>query len=154
MKCRRSASLRTTRLCARPAPRFWAAVAVLGRTSFAPSSKPKPTPEPAPDAFQIDQLRSSVPRNVRCLRALAAPGGPGVSAQGTARPGPEADGGEASGSGGPHAGRCLPGDPTGLRALRQRARRADRAAYASGAAARARLHRAADGQPRTLPVVL
>src|ERR1017187_955643 len=54
MKCRRSASLRTTRLCARPTPRFWAAVAVLRRTSFAPSSKPKPTPEPAPDAFQID----------------------------------------------------------------------------------------------------
>ena len=44
-------------------------------------------------------------------------------------------------------------DSAGLRALRQRARRADRAAHAPGAAARARLHRAADGQPRTLPDV-
>ena len=45
----------------------------------------------------------------------------------------------------------LRSDPARLWALRQRARRTRRAAYAPGAAARARLHRAADGQPRTLP---
>ena len=107
----------------------------------------RPGERAAPDAPQADQLRSSVPRDVRRLRAFAAPGGPGVSAQGTARPGRQADGGEDTGSGGPHAGRRVRCDSAGLRALRQRARRADRAAYAPGAAARARLHRAADGQP-------